>query len=291
MITHILHGIRLALSDIILTLLCLLFLSSRQPVAPPALPATLPYATLITTTAARHQLDPALLAAVVQTESAFNPRALSAAGAMGLGQLMPATARACGLADPFDPAQNLDCAAWLLADLLTKYDLPLALAAYNAGEPAVLACHCIPHNGETNLYVPRVLAAYQALTAGEDLPRAASHAQLFALLYGGQPYYLTNPTLHGLAGWEGIDASAGCGATLYAPISGVVTFNGPDGYIGLYGGPSSMLTITAVDGTAISLLHGHYLPPIGDSVMAGESVIGVEGAVGNATGCHTHLAR
>lgn len=313
----LIRGIRLALTDALL-LACTLFLTrSPQPAASNRLPPTLPYAARIQETAVRHHIDPALLAAVVQVESAFNPTAVSPAGAIGLAQLMPATAAACQLTDPFDPAQNLACAAWLLADLRGKYDLPLALAAYNAGETAVLACGCIPANGETELYVPRVLAAYEGtltrLMARNPLP-GEDILSLFPVLYGHQTYVLTNPAPHGLPGWEGYDGSAGCGAPLYAPVSGIVTYNGPDGYVGLHGGPSSLLVIqpdggeTAVSagaglstaanavqallpgsGPAVLLLHGSYLPAVGSRVVAGQTLIGVEAAVGNATGCHTHL--
>jgi murein DD-endopeptidase MepM/ murein hydrolase activator NlpD len=92
-----------------------------------------------------------------------------------------------------------------------------------------------------------------------------------------------------LPGWEGLDASAGCGAPLYAPLSGIVTYNGADGYVGPYGGPSSLLTIMSDGGTAVSLLHGRYVTAVGQRVQAGETLIGFEAAVGNATGCHTHL--
>lgn len=291
MIASLRRGARLAAVDGLLLLLL-------AAVAPPGRlfplsltpPLKVPYALSITAAARAHELDPRLLAAVVETESGFDAAAVSPAGAMGLAQLMPAAARACGVADPFHPAQNLDCAAWLLADLLATFPLPLALAAYNAGEPAVSACNCIPANGETEVYVPRVLAAYGRFRRDRAAsPSTSAPELLLDRLYGGRPYRLTNPVRHGLPGWEGIDASAGCGAILYAPLSGTVTYNGPDGYVGPHGGPSSLLTITAADGTAVSLLHGDYTVPLGTAVVAGETVIGREAAVGNATGCHTHL--
>jgi hypothetical protein len=292
------RGARLAAVDgLLLLLLAAVAPPGWVSSVSPTRPLAVPYARSITAAARAHDLDPRLLAAVVETESGFDPAAVSAAGAMGLGQLMPATARACGVSDPFHPGQNLDCAAWLLADLLATFPLPLALAAYNAGEPAVFACNCIPANGETDVYVPRVLAAYgrfqrhTAVSPRETTrsPLLSSPELLLNRLYGGGPYRLTDPTRHGLPGWEGIDASAGCGAVLYAPLSGVITYNGPDGYVGPHGGPSSLLTITAGDGAAVSLLHGQYTVPPGTAVTAGETVIGREAAVGNASGCHTHL--
>jgi hypothetical protein len=97
------------------------------------------FADVIAAAADRHGLDRALLAAMVQVESCFQPRAVSPKGARGLLQLMPATARRFGVTDPFDPLQNLDGGAqylsWLLARFAGRTDL--ALAAYNAGEGAV----------------------------------------------------------------------------------------------------------------------------------------------------------
>jgi hypothetical protein len=121
-----------------------------------------PYSNEIQAAAARHGLDPLLLAAIVKSESNFDPNAVSRSGAQGLGQLMPPTAAWCGVTDSFNVEQNLDCAAWLMARLITLFPtLDLAIAAYNAGEGTVGNCGCVPQNGETNIYVPRVLGAYQ----------------------------------------------------------------------------------------------------------------------------------
>lgn len=112
------------------------------------------------------QIDPALVRAVVQVESASDPTAVSNKGAMGLMQLMPATARRYGVADPFDPAQNLRGGARYLRDLLTMFnnDIELALAAYNAGEQSVIRFgHRIPPFAETIHYVPKVLSVYRRL--------------------------------------------------------------------------------------------------------------------------------
>lgn len=116
---------------------------------------------LIETIAARYNLSPELLRGVVAAESGFNPRAVSPAGAMGLMQLMPATARALGVNDPFDPAANLDGGARYLRQLLDRFqgDTRLALAAYNAGPGAVERYHGVPPYKETRAYIQRVLAA------------------------------------------------------------------------------------------------------------------------------------
>lgn len=122
--------------------------------------------------AARHaRMDPALIEAVVRVESGFDAKARSPKGAQGLMQLMPATARRYGVDDPYDPAQNLVGGARYLRDLLDRFaTLPLALAAYNAGEGAVERYgNAIPPYAETAAYVPRVLDHYQRLK-GEARP-------------------------------------------------------------------------------------------------------------------------
>jgi len=102
---------------------------------------------------------PGLLAALLQVESGFRPRAVSPAGALGIAQFMPATARGVGLRDPLDPAQAIPAAARLLAGHLREFGSPaLALAAYNAGAGAVHRWGGVPPYRETQSYVARVLA-------------------------------------------------------------------------------------------------------------------------------------
>jgi soluble lytic murein transglycosylase-like protein len=117
----------------------------------------------INAAAKRNELDPALLSAVVGQESGFQPRAISSAGAMGLMQLMPATARELGVRDPFDPAQNIDGGARYLRGLIDRYHgrLDLALAAYNAGPGAVDRFGAVPPYPETQAYVKNILATYR----------------------------------------------------------------------------------------------------------------------------------
>ena len=113
---------------------------------------------LFQSAAARYGVPADLLASVAKHESGFNPRAVSHAGAQGLMQLMPGTARGLGV-DPFDPAQAVDGAARLLAGHLNKYgSLDLALAAYNAGPGAVDRHGGVPPYRETQTYVRRILA-------------------------------------------------------------------------------------------------------------------------------------
>jgi soluble lytic murein transglycosylase-like protein len=119
------------------------------------------YGSLVNEAAQRHGVDPALVAGVIEAESGFNARAVSPAGAQGLMQLMPGTARGLGVADSLDPTQNVMGGAKLLRQLLDRYkgDTRLALAAYNAGPGAVDKHGGVPPYAETQRYVPKVLAA------------------------------------------------------------------------------------------------------------------------------------
>lgn len=116
--------------------------------------------TIIEEMAARHNVDPALVKAVIHTESYFDYRATSHAGARGLMQLMPQTARRYGVTDIYDPEQNLRAGVEHLRYLLDKYPnkLAWALAAYNAGEQAVKRYAGIPPYEETRNYVKKVMA-------------------------------------------------------------------------------------------------------------------------------------
>ncbi len=107
-------------------------------------------------------MDPALVRAVIETESNWNPRAYSRKGAGGLMQLIPTTAQRYGAYDVFNPQQNIDAGVKHLKWLLERYNgnLDLALAAYNAGEGAVDRAHGIPAYRETRNYVLRVQNAY-----------------------------------------------------------------------------------------------------------------------------------
>lgn len=113
--------------------------------------------------AGRHfAVDPNLIRAVIKAESNYNEQAVSPKGARGLMQLMPATAREMGVADVFDPAQNIHGGVKYLSRLLDALDgnLPLALAAYNAGPARVIGRNRIPPIDETRSYVERVLTLY-----------------------------------------------------------------------------------------------------------------------------------
>jgi soluble lytic murein transglycosylase-like protein len=117
--------------------------------------------------AAVHDVSPALVRAVIQAESAFNPRARSHKGAMGLMQLMPATASEFSVVDPYDPRENIRAGVAYLKRLLVKYsDESLALAAYNAGPAAVARYGRIPPYRETRDYVEKIRRATDAVPAG-----------------------------------------------------------------------------------------------------------------------------
>ena len=118
---------------------------------------------LIAKAAAKHQMDPRLLHAVIQAESAYNPNAVSSAGAVGLMQLMPDTARRYGVTDRRDAEQNVDGGTRYLKDLLSMFNsnLKLAVAGYNAGEGAVMKFNnTVPPYPETQNYVQHVLRLY-----------------------------------------------------------------------------------------------------------------------------------
>src|SRR5262244_930913 len=120
----------------------------------------------------RYGVPERLVHAVIRVESAFNPRAVSVKGAQGLMQLMPETASLLGVRNSFDPQQNIDGGVRHLRGLIDRFgnDLPLALAAYNAGEKAVVANRGIPPYPETRDYVTRVLYHYDGTTNGGSAP-------------------------------------------------------------------------------------------------------------------------
>jgi soluble lytic murein transglycosylase-like protein len=116
------------------------------------------YDPIIESAATKHAVDARIVKAVIQVESAFQPRARSPKGAMGLMQLMPQTARQYEARNPYDPASNIDAGTKYLKRLLDEFELPLALAAYNAGEGAVRRFGGIPPYAETQAYVTKILA-------------------------------------------------------------------------------------------------------------------------------------
>jgi soluble lytic murein transglycosylase-like protein len=135
-------------------------LASTASTGPSALSAGTPYGAEITAAAQRNGLDPALLAGLIKQESGFNPNAGSPAGAQGLCQLMPGTARGLGVTDLHDPVQSIEGGAKYLAQQLKSFngDVARALAAYNAGPGAVQRYGGVPPYAETQNYVRAVQA-------------------------------------------------------------------------------------------------------------------------------------
>lgn len=119
-----------------------------------------PIIEMVRATAVKYGLDPDYFEGQIWAESNFNPRDVSNVGAMGLGQLMPGTARELGVKDPFDPAENLDGSARYMIKMLRMFDnnLSLALAAYNSGPGRVKRYGGIPPIPETQNYVRKILA-------------------------------------------------------------------------------------------------------------------------------------
>jgi hypothetical protein len=141
--------------------------ASLQSFVPPR------YAPLLARAAQRWQVSAQLLAAQIYAESNFNPFAVSPAGAQGIAQFMPGTARGVGLRNPFDAAAAIDAQAHLMRDLLRQFaSVPLALAAYNAGPAPVQACGCVPPFAETQAYVAKIvglLGGAGDVTAGGEM--------------------------------------------------------------------------------------------------------------------------
>lgn len=253
--------------------------------------ADVPYGMIISTEAKKAGLDPALLVALMRQESAFNPLAVSSAGARGLGQIMPDTADWCGMAwdAMFNPASNAACSAKYLKMLLDRYDgnQQAALAAYYAGPGTVDS-----YGGS----VPRVAFYYVRIVMSNWYKERGNEYGL-NLLYGGKAEPVLTQLAHGLDGWKGEDWATECGQPLYSPVQGVgiVTFAGLDGYSHVDGSghvwpQNTMVTIEGEGGEA-TILHLGIEVEVGDEVIGGKTRIGAEAANGWATGCHVHYIR
>ena len=139
---------------------------SKAPVAQ----AAPDYSDLVQQAADRTQIDPAFIRSVIRAESAFNPRAVSPKGAVGLMQLMPSTASQLGVTNPLEPAANVEGGTRYLRQLLLQYhgDAVKALAAYNAGPARVDRYHGVPPYHETHAYVRRIINDYNRQKLAQD---------------------------------------------------------------------------------------------------------------------------
>ena len=117
-----------------------------------------PYGEIIASMSEAHGVDPNLVRALIQVESNYRPKAKSARGAMGLMQLMPSTAREYNVRNPYDPKSNIAAGVKHLRSLIDRWGVELALAAYNAGEGAVIKFNGVPPYRETRNYVSRILS-------------------------------------------------------------------------------------------------------------------------------------
>ena len=163
---------------------------------------------LIQTAAANNGLDPALLSAVIQQESAGDPSAVSPAGAQGLMQLMPRTAASLGVTNPFDPTQNVNAGAAYLRQLLDRYngDTSLALAAYNAGPGRVDQYGGIPPFPQTQHYVSSILARIGSAFSPAPADSGAVPVSLVPVSSGGLS----------TMGWVALAAAAVIGVVVVA---------------------------------------------------------------------------
>jgi hypothetical protein len=138
---------------------------------PPPVAATAPFHEIVKTAATHYNVDADLIASVIAAESNFDPKAISKKNARGLMQLLPETAARFGVQNIFDPRENVEAGTHYLRDLLQRYNnnLPLALAAYNAGPQRVQQFGRVPPYAETASYIRRVKRAYEKSKAGLTL--------------------------------------------------------------------------------------------------------------------------
>ena len=185
------------------------------------------YDRLIHRTATAHQVDTALVKAVMHIESAFNPHAVSHKGAQGLMQLMPGTAQRYGAHDPFDPVQNVRAGVMYLKDLqkMFKNNTRLVLAAYNAGENAVMRYKGIPPYDETQDYVRKVMKMHRTYSEAQNpvtrvanaeapAPRKLVPAHVAPALPAAIPAPVVLPTQSNAAGMLPVAAVQPSAATL-----------------------------------------------------------------------------
>jgi hypothetical protein len=160
--------------------------------------------------AIRYGVSEALIAAIIEAESRFDSQAVSRRGALGLMQLMPATAATLGVSDPFDPRENIDAGVRHLRAMMAHFpdNLPLALAAYNAGEKAVIHHRGIPPYRETQAYVHRILGRLQSDRRKAQYDAAYALSPLARVVAGETVSVTLKVTNTGTASWSNVGPCA-----------------------------------------------------------------------------------